>query len=502
MKKTLLIMSLLVTAALARAQSYDSIPHHYLHEYDAEVRNLMQMRDGSILANCPMFDNVGTITTGSDCNDIGNRLLKISRHGATLLDSVFLDDPDMNYFLMEPNPSGKGYVFAKVVRDRLTCRSDLSIRFFDENLQFLDGQEIWVPLCDTLTNSLCDFYLLEGRNIIVAYAIESRKELHFARIGLDGTLKETTTMHDFRQTINQLHGKAEMFVYNENPTEYCFWGWHYTDKMRIKGIVLDSLLNPKEVFVPLGMNSYQQHFFHHDPSDDMINLDDSTLLVSVEHSLGTKTGVFVAKIRKSDMAILAFKTFPSSIDSNAGSAAVIGSARASDGNIFYAYFTFRGADALCAAGQVSVVKMDQDLNVIWQRYFLEPVGVNRFGGYIKALGDGGVVVGGIVIGATEDTPSSLFFLVVNDDYDALEEQGVIVRPYAFWPNPAHDELRLQYSPDVKPAQAELFDLQGRLVLRQRNGLETLNLQGLAAGTYTLRVTLEDGKTFSDKVVKE
>ena len=45
-------------------------------------------------------------------------------------------------------------------------------------------------------------------------------------------------------------------------------------------------------------------------------------------------------------------------------------------------------------------------------------------------------------------------------------------------------------------------MQGRLVLTQRNGLENLNLQGLASGTYTMRVTLEGGNVFSDKVIKE
>ena len=37
---------------------------------------------------------------------------------------------------------------------------------------------------------------------------------------------------------------------------------------------------------------------------------------------------------------------------------------------------------------------------------------------------------------------------------------------------------------------------------ERNSLESLDLQGLAPGTYTMRVTLENGKAFSDKVVKE
>ena len=84
----------------------------------------------------------------------------------------------------------------------------------------------------------------------------------------------------------------------------------------------------------------------------------------------------------------------------------------------------------------------------------------------------------------------------------MEEQGIIVRPYAYWPNPAQDELHLQFSPDITPTQIELYDLQGRMVRSQRNGLESLNLQGLSSGTYTMRVTLENGKVFSDKIIKE
>jgi hypothetical protein len=61
---------------------------------------------------------------------------------------------------------------------------------------------------------------------------------------------------------------------------------------------------------------------------------------------------------------------------------------------------------------------------------------------------------------------------------------------------------LQYSPDVKPTRVELYDMQGRLVRTQSKGLESIHMQGLAPGQYLMKVTLEDGKTYSDKVVKE
>ena len=75
-------------------------------------------------------------------------------------------------------------------------------------------------------------------------------------------------------------------------------------------------------------------------------------------------------------------------------------------------------------------------------------------------------------------------------------------PYTIFPNPAQAELHLQYSPDVTPRQVDLYDLQGRMVRSQSKGLESIDMQGLPAGTYTMRVMLEDGKVFSDKVVKE
>ena len=74
--------------------------------------------------------------------------------------------------------------------------------------------------------------------------------------------------------------------------------------------------------------------------------------------------------------------------------------------------------------------------------------------------------------------------------------------YLAYPNPTQDQLHLQYSPDVQPKTIELYDLQGRLVRSQNQGLESVDMQGFASGQYLMKVTLEDGKSFTDKVVKE
>ncbi len=96
----------------------------------------------------------------------------------------------------------------------------------------------------------------------------------------------------------------------------------------------------------------------------------------------------------------------------------------------------------------------------------------------------------------------MMFLINDNGTNGTPEMDKYIRPYAYYPNPAQDQLPLQYSPDVQPACIELFDLQGRLVSKQSQGLDNIELQGLAPGQYVMKVTMEDGKTFTDKVVKE
>ena len=49
---------------------------------------------------------------------------------------------------------------------------------------------------------------------------------------------------------------------------------------------------------------------------------------------------------------------------------------------------------------------------------------------------------------------------------------------------------------------ELYDLQGRLVRTQNKAFRNIDMSQLPTGTYTMRVIMEDGMTYSDKVVKE
>ena len=74
--------------------------------------------------------------------------------------------------------------------------------------------------------------------------------------------------------------------------------------------------------------------------------------------------------------------------------------------------------------------------------------------------------------------------------------------YLCYPNPVEDRLTIHYSPNVKPLRVELLDMQGRLLGTQKGTLESIDMQSLPAGTYTMRVVLDNGMTYSDKIIKQ
>ena len=93
-------------------------------------------------------------------------------------------------------------------------------------------------------------------------------------------------------------------------------------------------------------------------------------------------------------------------------------------------------------------------------------------------------------------------MLVDDEYNEVSETDHCLRPYLCYPNPVEDHLTVHYSPDVKPLRVELLDLQGRLLGTQKSDLESIDMQNLPTGTYTMRVVLDNGKTYCDKIVKQ
>lgn len=500
------LFAFVILPVMCNAQSYDSIAHHNVGHYDIDLRNMMQLHDGNILANIQLFE---IDDQGHYIGDYGNMLLKIAPNGAVLLDSVFVADDDLNYFLIERNPIDKDNIYAKVVRNLDEGHCDLRISFFDDDLNFKPEKEIWVPLYDAVFGSLADSYFLdENGDIMLRFPISERNELHYYRIGIDGGVKNHEVMPADVSPINYgTLGGHDFGVFNEQPAEYYFAGLNHNDLSKMYIHVFDSALVLKETLTPSGAPSNTQ--FDFGMRERVLDWDAETFMVASRwHHLNSdlEDGVRITRYWKEEpceaLATCYFRTMPQLLIGNfsIGCAFPFGLAKSGDGSLYFAYCTqdpetfYFGTPV----GRVSVVKMDADFNIVWQRFCLEPEGYSRVGSECIALEGGGVAVGGTVFGA----PPELFFIVFNDEGWNVTEIDSHFRPYSYYPNPVKDQLSLFYSPDVWPSRIELYDLQGRKVLTQSSSLEQLDLQGLSAGQYLMKITLENGRTFTDKVVKE
>ena len=497
MKRLLVSLAIVFMACHASAQTLDSIAHHVLGYYGpnggGQMENAFQMSDGSVLFVHKEGINFGG---GGEGEVVGHEYYKVSRYGAVILDTLFVYDSDPPFFLFAKNPNGNNDLRIGIVRDTVRGGSFLQILPFDSDLRFDTINEVFVHLTDSIVYAAWHGSLINQHNELVSlyYAQIDNPDLHFACFGLDGMLKH-------ENAIPYASLQMEVFlgieVYNESPLEYVLYG--RSRDYQLIGQIFDSLFQFKESFA-ITEESLLPHGHYAFGINESLLVDGDDFILCSRYQKNTQNnGVCLVRydkhtLEKKDVAL--FPSVPMIPSGTLGYGAYpTGLGKDAEGALYFAYSTQNLM--FTDKGQVAVAKLDADFNVQWQRFCLEPEGYYRNVSVFAVLNDGGAAVAGGYWYRPE-----IFMLIVSDDYVGIEEQGFIVRPYAYYPNPAQNELHLQYSPDVTPKTIELYDLQGRLVRTQRNGLESLNLQGLSAGQYVMKVTLEDGKVFSDKVVKE
>ena len=505
MKKAAFTLAILMAANLAISQTdYDVLPYFSAGDYWHTMMNVMQMRDESIVASIRLLNVVNGIPQEQDM--YARFILKVSRDCSTVLDTVMIEDHAPTYMaLMEPNPDGEGYLYATIKTDEIMPKNHLSICRFDEDLTFDVANEVKVPLEDSIAIGY-EYFYLDNDDIILYYPIIGpNREFVLSRFDTDGSLKHRQVIADSICPINQHFGKIK--VWSESPKKYVVNGEQCVplpgggaSEAFYRYCVLDSLFGIEEMIL------YSQHcsipgtllLYTAGGFDDFESLDDSTYIFTT-HCIRTNTNERGTQVSRRDKRTHDYlKTIFFPFDDPTGLSAndqIIGIRKSSDNYVYTALFN----------NGIIITKMDIELNVIWQRRYHSSI-QNEFGytpcafAYsMRALDDGGLAIGG---NYSEDHMAGVFVFTLNADGTTIPEAEAFLRPYLFYPNPTQDQLHLQYSPDVKPARIELYDLQGRLVRSQSHGLESVEMQGLSAGQYLMKVTLEDGKVFTDKVVKE
>lgn len=169
-----------------------------------------------------------------------------------------------------------------------------------------------------------------------------------------------------------------------------------------------------------------------------------------------------------------------------------------DGSLYVTWCSFDDT----YSNQLHVARLSKELNFQWKRcYYVSPNGFAGFPAiYVgKEFNDGGLVLGGTG-GLYDDISNCPIVFIINNDGTSIPEYSSKMRPYSFYPNPAEDEISIYFSPDVNCKKVEIYGLDGRLYHEQNFNMETVNVSNLFNGVYMMKVSLDNGTCYTDKIV--
>ena len=513
MKKHLLLLVFALATTVMPAQNGEmySLMFHGMGEYGFGIESVAQQHDGDIISAIHISMSSGIPYQAPIF--VGNVFYKMSPSTLTITDSLFVEASDAPYYFFAPNPEGEGNIRANFEYHEDCDSTFLRICHFPDNdLNINHDEDIIVSVCGGYAWGTYNSYMVDCWDDLIMKYTKMRQgggyDEYIARFGPEGTLKHQALLFE-----NQNIVIPKLRVLKESPLQYYQWRGYYDENLAV--IVIDSLFDSNivvlnKILSEVELDSvaftsvYERLAFNTDT--EVIPIGGNNILVAARYSHDTtmhymsEKGVAVAKFDLRTMQLkdyIVFNDYPGwTKEGNC-----MGLKRMSDGTVYFLYKEEGYPDE-----SVIVVKMDADLNVEWKRFcktdnisMLSPLDFPML--YIDGQGEekGIVWAGG---GYENDKLGMIYFFLNHDGTVGTNESGIEVRPYCFYPNPVQAQLQMQFSPDVQPKQVEIYDVQGRLVRTQRSNFGSIDMSRLPAGSYMMRVTLEDGTVFSDKVVKE
>ena len=139
--------------------------------------------------------------------------------------------------------------------------------------------------------------------------------------------------------------------------------------------------------------------------------------------------------------------------------------------------------------------LDSNLDLKWECKYDESQYNGPFIYDMHALKNGGLVL----VGWDMHTNKSCCYIISNDG-TSVSEYSNNNRPYSFYPNPANDVINIHYSLNVNVEKVEIYGMDGKMYHEQNFNLETISVNSLSNGIYMMKVVLDNGETFNDKIV--
>ena len=491
MKKHITLLLLALAVAFG-AKAQDATLFKTESDYYVEGWNCVNTSDGCVIFQTLYFD----IETP---RDLGRVFYKIDMDGVAI-DSVFYADTiDSHHMRFTKDPrSTKSNLLLKI--DNTDEGNFLHVIGISDALELSEELNMLLPEGEQGETNNWEIIIDDYDDIIVYWESHGTdgKIRHFDRIGLDGTVK---TVSEAMIDDDRLPYSGTLFCKGKNPLEY---GFLFTRRENpnvtsgIYGYTLDSLFKVVSfVKFPARIDGIAL-----DPGNITIDkVDDNNVLFTGMGAGYDASGSYITdyammlKLNR-DWDIVSHlcieRDFPDNVIWSSEYACA-----ANPDEVYHVRIIRNGLDEM-----IVMSKINSAMEIEWERFAVPEESGERtiwFMEFIGATDDGHIVTSGRRFEYDSEAMSG-FLSIIHDETADVEENGLAVRPYIIYPNPVKNRLSIHISPDVKLESIEIFDLQGRCVANSHTA-ET-DVANLPAGQYVAKITLEGGKVYSDKVVKE
>ena len=464
--------------------------------YGQELVREFSHSNGLMNSGCEIVEAAdGTLLIGSNVRPNDSTtvfvVFKYTTEGE-LVDSLTFPD---RYRLWMVNPlDPETQVYATFVTEGAT--TSMKIAFVGTDFCVADDILVPIPNYDESSTAGGKFFF-DTRNDIVAPYWHGN-QLHCLRVGLDGTLKQDKEIEGIfppagrpDTTIYYLESK----LFNGQPQQFSLIGDIGMNNFNwpILGYTFDDDFNriDKHIYslIKEGILANGGMGEHITPFDETFYL----LAARIQHNNSGYAGL--VKFSRSNHEPLQIQLFEGN-DPYRLNVAPCDTKVLDDHSIYFTYLTHVSTN-----NSVALVRTSPDLDQIW-RVTLPYIPLQVFGdSRITVLSDGDIVLG-TTIYREDYTKTDLRIYIIHDGYDATKESKETKCPFIPYPNPVKNMLTLRFDDGAEPESVELYNFAGGLVATKQNAMETIDMNAMSSGVYTLRVTMKDGTRYHEKILKE
>ncbi|MBR5781720.1 MAG: T9SS type A sorting domain-containing protein [Bacteroidales bacterium] len=517
MKRILLIISFIVMAHNVSSQSVTIYEKPY-KDYIGSMTAL-ELDDGNIIE----IENYCLVEVSEDgqtinINTLGINIIKINDK-TELLDSLFVafPKPGMSVSakcILTKNPyEYDSYILADFYHNAEDGKYYYTAILFDGDLNITDTIDVPFEYDNVNVIDRSYSFIDNDNDIVFCARWENEPDIIFVKMDLFGNVNDI--FFSDLSLDEYLFKKASIFVYEENPLRYGFFIPKITDQPDLGGYVWDGqmaviILNKEmEISKTIHIHYIDEKVWIRPTIEmyEMVRLNDGNFATCLT-VMDTKDNRNISAIQmtkfNTDFEVLQHYRFFEEISSQCPFITNTGGMALCDDGSLHVNYIKRDLDT--GVNTLYAAYIDNNFNVKWNTdiYTTKPKSFYNSPTIYSSCArkNGGVIISAWGDLTCNENSMSYFPLmfIINNNESIVNENINYFRPYSFYPNPTSDVLNIRFSPDVNAEKVEIYCMDGKLYREQNFNMETINVNDLSSGIYMMKMLLDNGETFTEKIV--